>query len=51
MSRGPIPSQLCLLSQLPAYAVHDKVRFLGWYVQTNDPVRIVSPPICSETDY
>ncbi|KAK7220523.1 hypothetical protein V2G26_008526 [Clonostachys chloroleuca] len=29
MSRGPIPSQLCLLSQLPAYAVHDKVRFLG----------------------
>uniref|UniRef100_A0A0B7K8E7 CST complex subunit Ten1 n=1 Tax=Bionectria ochroleuca TaxID=29856 RepID=A0A0B7K8E7_BIOOC len=30
MSRGPLPSQLCLLSQLPAYAVHDKVRFLGW---------------------
>ncbi|CAG9943449.1 unnamed protein product [Clonostachys rosea f. rosea IK726] len=29
MSRGPLPSQLCLLSQLPAYAVHDKVRFLG----------------------
>ncbi|VUC22664.1 unnamed protein product [Clonostachys rosea] len=30
MSRGPLPSQLCLLSQLPTYAVRDKVRFLGW---------------------
>ncbi|KAI9167597.1 hypothetical protein HJFPF1_03728 [Paramyrothecium foliicola] len=32
MSRGPLPSQLCLLSTLPQRAQGDKVRFLGWYV-------------------
>jgi hypothetical protein len=29
MSRGPVPSQLHLLSDLPAVPVGDKVRFLG----------------------
>ncbi|KXH39502.1 hypothetical protein CNYM01_10632 [Colletotrichum nymphaeae SA-01] len=29
MSRGPLPSQLCLLSDLPARPQGDKVRFLG----------------------
>ncbi|OBS29181.1 hypothetical protein FPOA_03118 [Fusarium poae] len=29
MSRGPVPSQLYLLSDLPAIPVGDKVRFLG----------------------
>ncbi|KAK1468744.1 hypothetical protein CPAR01_15382 [Colletotrichum paranaense] len=29
MSRGPLPSQLCLLSDLPARPHGDKVRFLG----------------------
>ncbi|GJN70792.1 telomere capping, CST complex subunit domain-containing protein [Purpureocillium lilacinum] len=29
MSRGPVPSQLCLLSALPDRSVGDKVRFLG----------------------
>ncbi|EEU45490.1 uncharacterized protein NECHADRAFT_102654 [Fusarium vanettenii 77-13-4] len=29
MSRGPVPSQLHLLSNLPALSIGDKVRFLG----------------------
>ncbi|KAG9251285.1 CST complex subunit Ten1 [Emericellopsis atlantica] len=29
MSRGPLPSTLCLLSSLPYRSVGDKVRFLG----------------------
>ncbi|TDZ26370.1 hypothetical protein C8034_v001716 [Colletotrichum sidae] len=29
MSRGPLPSQLCLLSDLPSKSPADKVRFLG----------------------
>ncbi|KXH41761.1 hypothetical protein CSIM01_07015 [Colletotrichum simmondsii] len=29
MSRGPLPSQLCLLSDLPVRPQGDKVRFLG----------------------
>ncbi|UNI20608.1 hypothetical protein JDV02_006679 [Purpureocillium takamizusanense] len=29
MSRGPVPSQLCLLSTLPDRSAGDKVRFLG----------------------
>ncbi|EQL02382.1 hypothetical protein G6O67_004361 [Ophiocordyceps sinensis] len=29
MSRGPVPSQLCLLSSLPGRAERDKVRFLA----------------------
>ncbi|KAK4217171.1 CST complex subunit Ten1 [Rhypophila decipiens] len=29
MSNGPLPSQLCLLSELPSKAVHSKVRFLS----------------------
>ncbi|KAK3325609.1 CST complex subunit Ten1 [Apodospora peruviana] len=29
MSNGPLPSQLCLLSDLPSKAVGDKVRFLA----------------------
>ncbi|KXH27493.1 hypothetical protein CSAL01_07814 [Colletotrichum salicis] len=29
MSRGPLPSQLCLLSDLPSRPQGDKVRFLG----------------------
>lgn len=29
MSRGPLPSELCLLSSLPRRKVDDKVRFLG----------------------
>ncbi|KAM0552571.1 hypothetical protein ACHAPJ_007900 [Fusarium lateritium] len=33
MSRGPVPSQLHLLSNLPAQSIGDKVRFLGWYDQ------------------
>lgn len=33
MSRGPVPSQLHLLSNLPALSIGDKVRFLGWYDQ------------------
>ncbi|OAA47235.1 Telomere length regulation/capping, TEN1 [Beauveria brongniartii RCEF 3172] len=32
MSRGPLPSELCLLSWLPRRKIDDKVRFLGWYV-------------------
>lgn len=32
MSRGPLPSEICLLSSLPDRQVGDKVRFLGWYV-------------------
>ncbi|KAG5742713.1 hypothetical protein H9Q69_014355 [Fusarium xylarioides] len=31
MSRGPVSSQLHLLSNLPSVPVGDKVRFLGWY--------------------
>ncbi|KAK2003269.1 hypothetical protein LX36DRAFT_566555 [Colletotrichum falcatum] len=29
MSRGPLPSQLCLLSDLPSRSPGDKVRFMG----------------------
>ncbi|KAH6697214.1 CST complex subunit Ten1 [Plectosphaerella plurivora] len=29
MSRGPLPTQLCLLSDLPSKSPGDKVRFLG----------------------
>ncbi|KAH7358285.1 CST complex subunit Ten1 [Plectosphaerella cucumerina] len=29
MSRGPPPTQLCLLSDLPSKSLRDKVRFLG----------------------
>lgn len=29
MSKGPVPSNRCLLSKLPACQVGDKVRFLG----------------------
>ncbi|KAK1584830.1 CST complex subunit Ten1 [Colletotrichum navitas] len=29
MSRGPLPSQLCLLSDLPLRSPGDKVRFMG----------------------
>ncbi|WYZ41469.1 hypothetical protein EsH8_V_000364 [Colletotrichum jinshuiense] len=29
MSRGPLPSQLCLLSDLPSKSPGEKVRFLG----------------------
>ncbi|KAM3511845.1 hypothetical protein MY11210_004536 [Beauveria gryllotalpidicola] len=29
MSRGPLPSELCLLSWLPRRKIDDKVRFLG----------------------
>ncbi|KAK9415383.1 hypothetical protein SUNI508_10573 [Seiridium unicorne] len=29
MSNGPLPSKRCMLSELPARAVGDKVRFLG----------------------
>ncbi|KAJ4165785.1 hypothetical protein LMH87_007401 [Akanthomyces muscarius] len=29
MSRGPLPSELCLLSSLPSRKIDDKVRFLG----------------------
>ncbi|KAL2266258.1 hypothetical protein VTJ83DRAFT_5610 [Remersonia thermophila] len=32
MSNGPLPSQLCLLSDLPKKQVGDKVRFLGCVV-------------------
>ncbi|KAJ0163673.1 hypothetical protein CTA2_2612 [Colletotrichum tanaceti] len=31
MSRGPLPSQLCLLSDLSSKSPGEKVRFLGWY--------------------
>ncbi|KAK7415904.1 hypothetical protein QQZ08_012199 [Neonectria magnoliae] len=31
MSRGPLPSRLHLLSNLPSRPVGEKVRFLGWY--------------------
>ena len=32
MSRGPLPSQLSLLSSLAYRTDGEKVRFLGWYV-------------------
>lgn len=31
MSRGPVASQLVLLSDLRSRSIGDKVRFLGWY--------------------
>jgi hypothetical protein len=30
MSAGPLPSEICLLSDLPTRAPGEKVRFLGW---------------------
>lgn len=30
--RGPVPTTHVFLSELPSFAVGEKVRFLGWYL-------------------
>ncbi len=45
MSRGPLPSEICLLSSLPDRQVGDKVRFLGWYVAVERAALLTSLPV------
>lgn len=51
MSRGPVPSQLHLLSNLPALSIGDKVRFLGWYDQQSSLAFLFIISLCSHTLY
>lgn len=47
MSKGPVPSVLCSISDLPSRSVGDKVRFLGWYAA---PCQICSGALALMSD-